>query len=153
MKNPKEGFENLIYEINKSKGLDELTSKLISILFVEPREISLEELAERTGYSLSAVSMSMKMFTNSGLIKKLKKPKSRKVYFYMEKNIIPYVIENMKKTLKNIEISKKEMPEIIKNYKKTGMKEELEIAKDYYKRISVAEKIIRDVLNSLENLK
>lgn len=154
MKNPKEEFIKLMYDINKSKGLDELTSKIISILYVESKEISLEELAKRTGYSLSAVSTSMKMFNKSKLIKKLKKPKSKRVYFYMEKDIVPYLIDTIKKTIENIEIAKKKMPEIINEYKKSKInKEEIKIAEDYYKRISITENIMKNIIESVEKLK
>jgi len=154
MKNPKEEFIRLIYDINKSKGLDELTSKIISMLYVEPGEISLDELAKRTGYSLSAVSTTMKILSNSMLIKKFKKPKSKKIYFYMEKDVLPYLIDAMKKTLENIETSKEKMPEIISKYKKTkANKEDLKIAEDYYKRISVMENIVKKVVKTIEELK
>ena len=154
MKNPKEKFMKLIYDVNKSRGLDELTSKIISILYVEPKEVSLNELSKRTGYSLSAVSTSMKMFGNSKLIKRIKKPKSKKIYFYMEKDIFPQLINIMKKTLEHIEISKKKMPEIISDYKKMKInKEELKIADKYYKRISIAEKIVKKVLKSIEKFR
>jgi len=151
--NPKEEFIKLMYDINKSKGMDELKSKIISILYVEPKEISLEELAKRTGYSLSAVSTSMKMFSNSKLIKKLKKPKSKRIYFYMEKDIIPYKIEKKKKKIVDKEIAKKKMPEIISGYKKMKRgEEETKIAKKYYKQILIAENIMKNIVESVKKL-
>ena len=89
MKNPKEKFMELIYDVNKSRGLDELTSKIISILYVEPKEVSLNELSKRTGYSLSAVSTSMKMFGHSKLIKRIKNPNQREYIFTWRKTYSP----------------------------------------------------------------
>ena len=151
MNDPKEEFIRLLYDINKSKGFNELTSKIISILYVEPGEISLDELAKRTGYSLSAVSTTMNMLSNSILIRRFKKPKSKKIYFYMDKDVLPYIIDTMKKILENIKTSKKKMPEIISKYKKTkASKEDLKIAEDYYRRISVIENIVKKVVKELE---
>ena len=66
--NPKEDFVELLTEVNRRKGLDELTSRIIGILFIEPYEVSLDELSERTGYSMSAVSTAMKLLLGSGII-------------------------------------------------------------------------------------
>jgi DNA-binding transcriptional regulator GbsR (MarR family) len=57
MKTAKKEFENLVYQSIKSQGLDELSSKLIRILYL----MTLEELSEKTNYSFSAVSAAMKM--------------------------------------------------------------------------------------------
>ncbi len=154
MKNPKKEFIKLIYEMNKSRGLDELVSKIISILYVEPKEISLDELAKRTGYSLSAVSTTMKLLANSGVIKKFKKPKSKKVYFYMEKDILSHLIEAIRKNFESIKLVKEKMPEIIDSYKKLKIsKEELMIATNYYKQILIAERVMKKVLAQVGEVK
>ncbi|MCD6367765.1 MAG: winged helix-turn-helix transcriptional regulator [Candidatus Aenigmarchaeota archaeon] len=151
---PKEELKNLIYEANKLRGLDDITSKIISTLYVEPKEISLEDLSKKTGYSISAVSMAMKTISRLDVIKKFKKPKSRKVYFYMEKNVMPYITEMLSKNLGIIQRSKKKMPEIIRKLKKSkSNKEELKIAEYYNKQITVAEKIIKKALSSLDKMK
>ena len=44
----------------KMQGLSELNITLISVLFLNEEPVSIEELAKKTGYSLSAVSTAMK---------------------------------------------------------------------------------------------
>ncbi|MFH1125899.1 MAG: hypothetical protein V1703_02135, partial [Candidatus Altiarchaeota archaeon] len=45
----------------ESFGLDNLTAKLLVTLYFSPKERSMEELAEETGYSLSSVSNKLKV--------------------------------------------------------------------------------------------
>jgi len=149
----KEEFIEYIINLNKIKGLDDLSSKLVAILYVEPKEISLEELAKRTGYSLSAVSTYMKSIERMGIIKRTKKPKSKKIYFYMEKDTISKFKDLWKKRYsKLIETAKHKVPEIIEKYKKEkGSEEELRIIKNHYKQILSMEKIMKKFIQMLED--
>ena len=151
MTSARDDFINLIYESGKAKGFDDLSSKIFAILYVEPHEISLDELSKQTGYSLSAISTSVKFMEAVGLVKRSKKPKSRKVYLFMEKNMFKKFMEIQKKHYENIITpSKQKMPDIIKKYKKEKSeksREELEIAECYYKNLMIFEKIIKEHLN------
>ena len=114
----KSEFIERISANSKVNGLDELPSKLIGILYAEPREIDLDDLAKRTGYSLSAVSTAMKFVERAGIVKRLKKPKSRKVYFYMEKDIISMFTQLLRRKYESIILpSKHKLPKIIEGYK------------------------------------
>jgi len=114
----KSEFIELISTNSKVSGLDDLSSKLIGILYAEPGEIALDELAKRTGYSLSAVSTAMKFVERAGIVKRLKKPKSRKVYFCMEKDIISLFIQLLRRKYENVILpSKHKLPKIIEGYK------------------------------------
>ena len=150
MSSAKKEFIKLVTENSKANGLDDLPSKAMGILYVEQNEVSLEELAERTGYSLSAVSTSMKFLENIGLIKKMKKPKSRKVYFYMEKDMVKTTIKLMRQKLeKVVKPSLEKIPKIIEHYKKENSqksKEELKNLENYYKQVKQAEKLMEHML-------
>lgn len=159
MKNMTESAKNRFIELMtrncKVEGLDELTSKIVGILYAEPKEISLEELTNRTGYSLSAISTAMKFMVNLGFIKRLKKPKSRKVYFYMEKDMVAQMMQMMKKKYEDVILtSKRDLPNIIERYKvnnsETSM-EELAIIEDYYRQIQAFEKIISNMIKMFES--
>jgi len=78
-------------------GLDDFPSRLISILQSEKEGISLDELAEITGYSLSNLSTTIKGMEDKQMVKKFKKPRSRKVYVIMDKDITSFFIELQKK--------------------------------------------------------
>jgi DNA-binding transcriptional regulator GbsR (MarR family) len=145
-KSPKEDFIELMIEIQRAKGLDELSSKLIGALFIEPHEITLDELKERTGYSLSALCMSMKFLEKIGIVERSKKPGSKKVYFYMKKDMSSMLMEIVKKLENNVSMLKSRIPGIIEKYKlekSKSSKEELKILEDYYKQLMMFERIMK----------
>jgi len=152
-KSPKDEFIELMYEIQRAKGLDELSSKLIGILFIEPHEITLDELKERTGYSLSAVCSAMKFLERIGIVKRSKKPGYRKVYFYMEKDMTSMLTEIVKKLENNVSMLKSRIPGIIEKYKlekSKSSKEELNIVEDYYKQLLNFERMMKKMLEMIE---
>ena len=123
---------------------------------MESEVISLDELAKRTGYSLSAVSTSMKSLVNAGIVEKSRKPKSKKIYFYMQKSMIDLWLQIMKKKHTNILLKAKDVfPDLIKEYKEKKPKDsekELEIIEDYYGQILDFEDIMVKFIKMLEDL-
>ena len=151
---PRDKFIDLISKNCQVDGFDELTSKIVGTLFIEPTEVALEDLAKMTGYSLSAVSTAMKLVVRAGLVKRMKKPGSRKVYFYMEKDLIKVTMQLMQRKHELvITKTKRELPNIIEKYrteKSKASKEELQIIKGYSKQVLVFEKIIGSLIHMLE---
>ena len=151
---PKNEFIGLICENSKVNGLDELSSKLIGILFIEPEEVALDELAKRTGYSLSAVSTALKFIERAGIVKRSKKPKSKKVYFYMGKDILAMFLQIMRRKYEKIILpSKQKLPRIIEKYKQESTKEseeELGIVENYYKEVLFFEQILKEFIETFE---
>ena len=145
-------FIELLTECGKAKGFDELSSKLWSILYVEPKELSLDELSKRTGYSLSAVSTAMKFMERAQIIKRIKKPQSRKAYFYIEKDILNSFLQLLKRHYNTILLpSKQKLPKIINRYKQSKeSKEELKIVQNYYDQIISYEKIVDKTIGLIE---
>jgi DNA-binding transcriptional regulator GbsR (MarR family) len=155
-KTPKDEFIEVMVEIQRAKGLDELSSKLMGILFIEPEEISLDDLAKRTGYSLSAVCTAMKFLEKVGAVKRLKKPGSRKIYFFMEKDMSSMLTEIVRRLEKNVMMLKSRIPGIIERYKQEkskSSKEELRIVENHYKQLLVFERMMKKWLKSLRSLK
>ena len=160
VKSPSVEFRELIRDNVKANGMDELSSRLMATLYVSTKEISLEDLAKSTGYSLSSVSTSLKMVERFGFISKMRKPKSKKVYYYMEKDLMAMTMKILKRKYEKVILPTKEkLPKIIDNYKKSKSKtskEELEIAKNYQKQVvasqGMMEKMIKmiDVLDRLK---
>jgi len=154
MQSPKNAFIELIVENSKVNGFDELSSKIIGILFIEPEEIALDELARRTGYSLSAVSTALKFIERAGIVKRSKKPKSRKVYFYMEKDNLAMSLQIARRKYEKILLpSKQKLPNIIELYKQDSSKNsgaELMIVEDYYKSLIFFEQILKEFIEKFE---
>lgn len=156
-KSPKQEFIDLMTDNCKVDGLDELSSRIIALLYAEPNELSLDEIAKRTRYSLSAVSTAMKFIKRIGFVKRIKKPKSKKVYFYMEKSMIMFSLDITRKKYEKVILpTKQELPSIIKRYKKDkseNSKKELKIIENYYKEMLVSENIMKKLIRMLENAK
>lgn len=149
-------FIELMAHNFKQNGFDDCTSKIVGALYIEPKEISLETLSDKTGYSLSAVSTAMKLLVNMGMIKRTKKPKSRKVYFFMEKDMVACMLDHMKKNYElSLLMSKEALPKIIDKYKmkrQESSDEELKIIEQYYDQIVAFEDIMKNFIEALENL-
>jgi len=157
LKSPKEEFIHLMTENCKVNGLDELSSEIIAILYAEPREISLEELSKKTGYSLSAVCTATKLIERIDLIKRIRKPGSRKAYFYIEKEMIVFSIDLMKRKYEKIIIpTKQKLPLIINKYKKEkseSSRQELKIIENYYKEVLLSEEIIKNIIKIVNKIR
>jgi len=68
-------------------GLSELYGYIYGLLFFEEEPMSLREIAERTGYSISHVSSALKFLESIELVTRIKKPGDRKAYYTATKNI------------------------------------------------------------------
>lgn len=149
---PKEEFRDIVYESCKALGLDDFPSRLLSVLQSEPEEISLGELSEMTGYSLSGLSTTLKAMEERQMVKRFKKPKSRKVYVKVDKDITTFFIELQKKRYEqSIRPSLEKIPGIIEKYEKIGdFEEELTIIKDYYAQVLFLAEESRKFIEALE---
>jgi len=72
----------------KSMGYSEVHGRIISSLFVADKELSLQELSKRTGYSIPSISISLDMLEMLGIIKKKKKVGDRKLYVKLEGDLL-----------------------------------------------------------------
>ncbi len=150
---PKEELIELVAGIQRSKGLDELSSRLTGILFIETKELTLKELAKRSGYSTSAVCTSMKFLERMGAVRRIRKPKSKRVYFYMEKDLLKMFMQILEKIKANVSLIKSRMPGIIERYKmerSEESREELKIAKNYYRQVLMLERIMKKLMGALK---
>ena len=155
VKSPKQEFIDLMAENCRTNGLDEISSKIIAVLYAEPNELSLDEIAKRTKYSLSAVCTATKLIKKIGLVKRIKKPKSRKIYFYMKKDMTVFFLDTMKRKYEKVLLPTKQiLPSIIKKYKNEKSKkskQELKIIENYYREVIVSEGIVKKLIKMLEN--
>ena len=148
-------FIQIFRNIGQVVGIDNLTITITSILFVEPKEISMEDLAKKSGYSLTSISQKIKAFVPFGIIKKRTKPGSRKVYLYMEKDLFEtWKNQIVQAMLLEIKVVKENIPGFVKKYKsKVKTKEDkakLKIIDSYYKQAMEFEKILQKLLIEIE---
>ncbi len=137
-------------------GLDSASSRLFGMIYVEPGEISIDDLAKRSGYSLATVSIKVRILERVGLIERKKHPGTKKVFCYREKNMISF----MKRKADDIyshEIlpTRKLLPQLIKKAERAGSereKKQLKIMKDYLRQMKSIEKIFRQLNEDIEKL-
>ena len=92
-----------------------------------------------------------------GIVKRIKKPGSKKIFLRIEKDMIKIFKEHLaKKEEKNIKLIKEKIPEIIKKYKHKAKtekdKKKIKILENYYKQILKTEKIISHIRIEMEKI-
>ncbi|MEM3374477.1 MAG: MarR family transcriptional regulator [Candidatus Woesearchaeota archaeon] len=128
---------------------------VITILYLEPKEISLEELAKRTGYSLASISNTMKTLENYGFVERIRKPKTKKVYFYMDKDLAKINLQKIKYMSSYIKEVLTQLPFIMHKYSKNkdqSTKEKLKIIDNYYKQLLQFSQIVDSWKKDLEKM-
>lgn len=150
-------FEDLVYQGMKSYGLDELSSKLLAVLYSAPDPLTLEELSKMTGYSFSAVSAEMKMLSGVKLVGKTKRSGSKKLYFSVQRDMLTMTINAVKsKNECMVSPALKGLPAIIercKNSKAEDSEEMLKIIKDYYQQMVALDLILKNLVEFTEKVK
>jgi DNA-binding transcriptional regulator GbsR (MarR family) len=149
---PKEEFKKAVYNSFRALGIDDFPSKLMSVLQSEPDEISLGELSEMTGYSLSALSTTLKTMEENNLVKRFKKPKSRKVYVYMDKDLVTLYTELQKKRYNQSLLPfLQTLPRIIQRYSdREEFESEIEMLKDFQEQLNFLNEENRKFIEKLE---
>lgn len=147
-------FEN----IGRGYGMDPLISNIVSIIYLEPEPISLDKIAKRTGYSLSSISNKIKQIELFTPITRIRKPGSKKVYLYMEKEMFKVLKTQIQKhrEIKIVPL-KTSLPNIIKNYKKQAKTEKdnkkVKILEQYYRDVKKFDAIMSRMIKKLEDSK
>ena len=70
------------------EGMDNTSKVIFYNLYLESDAIPMEKLAEKTGYSPATVCNKIKFLEHAGLIKKTRKPGSKKIFVFMEKDFL-----------------------------------------------------------------
>ncbi len=79
---------SMFTSVVKSMGYSEVHGRVISILFVADKELSLHDLAKRTGYSIPSISISLDLLELIGIIKKKKRVGDRKLYVKLNGDLL-----------------------------------------------------------------
>jgi DNA-binding transcriptional regulator GbsR (MarR family) len=138
----------------ESLGMDNLTAQLLATLYLSPREMSMEELSQKTGYSLSSVSNKLSRL-EAMWVQHIKKPGTKKVFYYMEKDLVRINQRKIKAVHEHhIRQIKTFIPSLMEKYKNASLtKEEEEMmknAREYYNQALRLEKILEEFGKYLE---
>lgn len=148
-------MNNIVEEIKQifiEQGLDPLSAKLLSILWLEPKEISVEELAKKANYSLSSLSLKLKHLEKNWSIKRIKHRDSRKTFLYMEKDLYNIAIDNLKRKYETeSSLIQQKLKHILKN--EEIPQEKREIIELYKQRQAQFKKLLPKVIELFESIK
>ncbi len=85
---PTKRILDIFADVAGSIGYSPLHGKIIGVLLVKGKTMSLQELAKETGYSTSMVSLSLDLLEVLGVIKKIKKTADRKLYIDLSGDLL-----------------------------------------------------------------
>ncbi|NPE28122.1 hypothetical protein HNV12_09135 [Methanococcoides sp. SA1] len=144
-------------EIYRLYGLDHLSVKICSTLYFEPHELSMEELALRTGYSLSSISLKMGPLENFWGVKRKKISGSRKAFFYMEKNLVSIIMESLMKGHElESRITEKYLPPLIEEYREKAVteyeSEKLSILENYCSQLTMYKQLLETMVEQVSEM-
>lgn len=139
------------------EGMDETSKCIFYSLYLETEEIPMEELAKRTGYSLATVCNKLKLLEHTGMIRKARKPGSKRIFVYMEKNLLDSfktnLINHYEKFIRN---AKEKLPEIIEKHKNKVKTEEdkkkIRLLENLHKQIIKLEIVNKEMIKKIEEL-
>jgi DNA-binding transcriptional regulator GbsR (MarR family) len=150
-------FIEMYQSLGGAPGFDELLLTLFAKLYIEPEDMAMDDLAKETGYSLASICNKVKLLESMGVVKRMRKPGSKKIFLYTEKSFIDIVKDTlMKKEELNIKVVKEKVPVLINKYKKKARsdkdKRKLKILEDYYEQIIKFERLIKHIKEDIENM-
>jgi DNA-binding transcriptional regulator GbsR (MarR family) len=150
-------FIDFYAQMGRAFGMGDLMMKIFGLLYIEPKDMAMEKIAEKTGYSLATISNAMKTLEASGVVQRKSKPKTRKVFFYLDKNILRMNIRKFAAANEMlVKPAKAQIPSMIEKYKNKvkseRSKEQLKIVKNYYNQMLEFEIIMKKWTKELEKL-
>ncbi len=75
-------------EVAGTIGYSPIHGRIIGALLVNGGELSLQEVARETGYSLSMISLSLDLLEMMGIIRKSRKPGDRNLYISLQGDLL-----------------------------------------------------------------
>ncbi|MFH0714345.1 MAG: hypothetical protein V1847_01245 [Candidatus Diapherotrites archaeon] len=75
-------------QVASSLGYSELHGKILAALLIAQGPVSLQDIASKTKYSLSAISLSIDFLEVMGVVKKVKQNSDRKVYVVLSADLL-----------------------------------------------------------------
>lgn len=147
---------DIFCQMFRSFGMKDMPLRVISTLYLEPEEMTMEQIARKTGYSLASVSNAMKLMENMGTIHRRRKPGSKKIYFYMEKSLVRLNIQKLSALQQFFKPMRHSISNLVDKYndraKEPRDRQRLDLIKDYNRQLGEFEKIMAKWKKDLERM-
>lgn len=88
MENAEERILRTFASVASSLGYSDVHGRILAVLLAADKPLSLQELSRKTGYSDSAISLSLDLLELVGLIRKIKNIGDRKLYVSLEGDLL-----------------------------------------------------------------
>ena len=155
-----EDFLEVMLHSSIAKEMDGVVAELFIRLFIEPDTLSMDELVKKTGYSLSAISTKLKSMEEYGIVQRMKKPGSKKLYFYIDKNMGRLAIKKMRRYLqKEVQPLKRNLPVLLEKYnvdikksKDERFKKQYVLVQNYITQLKYTEDSVLKMIGYMENI-
>jgi DNA-binding transcriptional regulator GbsR (MarR family) len=151
-------FTAYYQKVGRAYGMDDLASTLFAILFISPEPLAIEDLARETGYSLASVSIKARMLEQMGVITRMKRAGSRKLYLYAEKDVLQMtarIFEQMREG--EVRLAATDLPAIIAALERQPLtgpeREKTKIMRTYQKDMQVFGSLVSDFLSRLKTVR
>ncbi len=148
-------FVEVIEEIGEISNLDSLSSKILGYIIISQKPISMDEISQKTGYSIASIFNKANIMERFGVIKRMKKPGSKKIYFFTEVLDGELLKEQIQLMDKKITLGKEGMERIKEKYKNKKLSKEdlkrMEKVKSFLDYSNKAEKVIKKARKIIEN--
>jgi DNA-binding transcriptional regulator GbsR (MarR family) len=153
-------IEELAATIAAGYGVKPGEAKIFTTLYLEPEPVALEEIARKTGYSLSTISTKMKFMEGAGMVQRVKKPGTKKVYYFMKKDLVQLNLDKIHKAYavhltpvltKLPSILKENRSKVMKG-KDEKLKQKFRIMEDYLTMVTKFDKLLQDMLKQLQRM-
>lgn len=152
-------FIEFYQNIGRAQGFnDNLLTSIMALLFLEPGEVAMEDIAKETGYSLASVSNKVKFLEATGFVKRTTKPGTRKAYLYSEKDFLKVMKQALiKKNEHVINAAKQRIPDMIKENKPKAktekQKQKIKILEKYLQQMLKFEIVIQHMIKEFDKIK
>jgi DNA-binding transcriptional regulator GbsR (MarR family) len=140
----------------KAYGLKDLTLHIMAILYMEPEEISMDDISKKTGYSLASISNTMTLLVNAGQVQQIRKPGSKKAFYFMEKDLIKLNISKIHAAYEGFVIPGDHILQCIlakyAHVKDEHQKKKIEIIRNYHKQFVKFGSVLQEWKKDLEGM-
>ncbi|GEM_PF-5750102 len=155
MSHMQEDFVGVLQQMAEMSGMDRALAEIFALVYMEPEEISLEELARLSGYSPSSVSTKVNLLEKMGLVTKKRKPHTNRIFAYTEKEFVKLITSHvLEAQKKKFAFAKEKLPALITKYKAKKLSEnetkKLAIIEEYYKSVMRFEKMYEGIAQMMK---
>ena len=140
-------------ETANSLGYSPLHGNIIGVLLMKDRPMSLQEIAQETGYSTSMISLSLDLLEVLGVIKKIKKTGDRKLYIKLDGDLLEILknaltiklSKSIQNSLTDFSESRKKLSGVSSNADRERVKKKIDILEKELKRLKTYIDILSEV--------